>query len=106
MSDQYIITGDNGEPVAAVDLDKLQSDATRLMYALAATAGDDQATDQVALRWSSTLDPDYFGYVAAGALSLLVRHVLGPTLDVTDQLGVDLRRGLRDAAANAEANLG
>lgn len=53
MSDQYIITGDNGEP-----------------------------------------------------LSLLVRHVLGPTLDVTDQLGVDLRRGLRDAAANAEANLG
>ncbi|WP_347956451.1 hypothetical protein [Gordonia aichiensis] len=102
----FLIVGDDGEPIAFMDYDKMTADATRLMYQIAMTAGDDEATDQVGIEWTRRLDPDYYGYVAAGALSLMVRCILAPILEVTDELGVDLRKGLRDSATNAEATLG
>lgn len=102
---EAIIIGDDGLPVGHVDLDQLTSDATLLMYEMAAAAGDDAATDQVAIRWTSTHDPDYFGYLAATALSLMTRHILAPTLDTCERLGVDLRDGLRKASANAHRDL-
>jgi len=103
--DFIIVADDDGAPKSMVDVDRLQSDATRLMYQLAVTAGDDDATDRVAEKWVAAHDPEYFGYLAAAALSLMVRHILGPTLDVCATAGIDLRAGLMDAAKHAEDTL-
>lgn len=102
---EAIIVGDDGMPIAHINFDRLTSDATLLMYEMAASAGDNDATDQVGAKWASTNDPDYFGYLCAAALSLMVRNVLAPTLDVADQLGVDLRTGLQRANDHAHRTL-
>ena len=70
------------------------------------TAGRDDETDAVATRWSSSHDPEYFGFVAAAALSFMTRHILGPTLDAAARVGLDLRPGLAESARNANATLG
>ena len=103
---QILVTGSDGNVDSFIDVDQLQSDATRLMYQLAATAGDDEATDKVSNRWVTEHDPDYFGFLAAAALSLMTRCILGPILEVTDEMGVNLRDGLNNAANNAESTLG
>ncbi|GAB36864.1 hypothetical protein [Gordonia otitidis] len=103
---QILVTGSDGNVESFIDVDKLQSDATRLMYQLAVTAGDDEATDEVSKRWVTAHDPDYFGFLAAAALSLMTRCILGPILEVTDEMGVNLRDGLDSAANNAESTLG
>ncbi|MEU9805589.1 hypothetical protein [Mycobacterium sp. NPDC050853] len=100
------IIGDDGQPLGHIDFDQLTLDATLLMYELAVTAGDNDATDRVAAKWVAAHNPDYYGYLCAAALSLTVRHVLAPTLDVTERLGVDLRIGLRRAATEAARDLG
>ena len=86
MPDFAMIVGDNGEPLGVLDTAKMTADATRLMFQMAAAAGDDAELDRIGIKWTSALDPDTFGMVAAGALSLLVRCILAPTLDVIDQV--------------------
>ena len=81
LPDDIVITDEVGRPKSMVDVAQLQSDATRLMYAMAVTAGDDAATDRVGEEWAGRYDPDYFGYLAAGALSLMTRCILGPVLE-------------------------
>ena len=103
---EAFIVGDDGLPIGHVDFDRLTTDATLLMYALAETAGDDAATDRVATEWSNNNAPAYFGYLCAAALSLTIRNVLAPVLEVTDQLGIDLRTGLKRCAADARRDLG
>ena len=105
-SDPRIIVGADGMPTGAVDLDQMSSDATRFMYELVATAGDDVDTDRVLAEWVASYDPEYFGYLAAAAMSLMVRYVLAPTLDAAAAVGLDLRPGLKRAAAAADAELG
>lgn len=102
---EAIIVDDNGVPIAHVDFDKLTSDATLLMYEMAATAGDDDATDAVGAKWAMSNDPHYFGYLCAAALSLTVRNILTPTLEVAAELGVDLRPGLKRACDAAFRDL-
>lgn len=106
MPSEAIVVGDDGLPIAHIDFDRLQSDAVRFMYEYAATAGDDDATDAVGAKWASSNDPDYFGYLCSAALSLMVRNILAPTLDVAAQLGVDLRPGLKSACADTLRDLG
>lgn len=103
---QILVTAEDGNVTSFIDVDKLQSDATRLMYQLAVTAGDDDATDEVSTEWVTAHDPEYFGYLAAAALSLMTRCILGPILEVTDAMGVNLRAGLQDSADNAEEAFG
>ncbi|WP_370332600.1 hypothetical protein [Mycolicibacterium hippocampi] len=103
---EAIIVDNDGMPIAHVDFDKLQSDATMLMYEMAASAGDDDATDQVGAKWAGSNDPDYFGYLCSAALSLMVRNILAPTLDVASEVGVDLRPGLKRACDDAVRDLG
>jgi hypothetical protein len=103
---QAFIVDDNGMPIAHVDFDKLQCDATLYMCELAATAGDDDATDRVGAKWAALNSPDYFGYLSAAALSLMVRNILSPTLGVAAEIGVDLRPGLKRSCADAFRDLG
>ncbi|CAN5754497.1 hypothetical protein BH09ACT7_BH09ACT7_32460 [soil metagenome] len=103
---EAFIVGDDGLPIAHIDIDKLTSDATLLMYEMAATAGDDAATDQVAIKWAGSHDPNHFGYLCASALSLMTRHILAPTLDAAAAAGVDLRPGLKNASDDAHHDLG
>lgn len=103
---EAFIVRDDGTPIGHIDIDRLQADSTLLMYEMAVTAGDDDATDAVAHRWVARHDADYFGYVAAGALSLMTRNILAPVLDVAETASkVDLRKGLREAYENAVTTL-
>jgi hypothetical protein len=95
---EAFIVDDQGLPVAHVDLDQLTADAIALTYELAATAGDDPATDQVAERWAQRPD---FTYLCAAALTLMTKNILGPTLDACDAIGLNLRAGLARAADDA-----
>ncbi len=104
-SEAFVVDND-GLPMAHIDFDKLQSDAVRLMYEMAASAGDDDATDQACVKWVTATEPDYFGYLCTAALSLMVRNILAPTLDVAAELGVDLRPGLKRACDDALRDLG
>ncbi|MBY3989141.1 hypothetical protein HQO84_16730 [Rhodococcus fascians] len=101
-----MIVNDDGTPRGVADIDRIQSDATLLMYDMAAAAGDDDAVDAVAIEWTQKLDPDSMGYTSATALSLLARNILGPVLEVLDQLAphLDFRGKLvesRDQAREA-----
>jgi hypothetical protein len=110
MTDQIpaeaIIVDDNGMPTGHINFDRLQSDATMLMYQMAATAGDNTATDRVGAQWAAAHEPDYFGYLCSAALSLMTRCILAPTLDAAAELGVDLRPGLRKSCDDALRDLG
>lgn len=106
MPTDAIIVGDDGLPIAHIDFDKLQSDATMYMYEIAASAGDDDATDRVGAKWAASNSGDYFGYLSAAALSLMVRNILAPTLDVAAELGVDLRPALKRSCEDAVRDLG
>jgi hypothetical protein len=106
--DHVMVIGDKGEPSAVIDMTRLQSDATILMYRLAAVAGDDDAVDSEAETWLSSVSPDYAGYVSASALSLTVRCILAPLLEVLDRAvpGHDFRRALAEARDHAIRTLG
>ncbi len=103
-----MIVGEDGAPSSIVDVERLQSDATILTFQYAAAAGDDAELDRVARAWTATTDPDYFGYLCAAALSLMVRNVLDPTLAFVDAIAPDrdFRGKLREARDNAEKTLG
>ena len=62
--------------------------------------------DRVGAKWAGTNSPDYFGYLCAAALSLMVRNVLSPSLDVAAELGVDLRPALKSSCDDALRDLG
>ncbi|MDO3647675.1 hypothetical protein [Nocardia mangyaensis] len=103
-----MIVNEDGTPRGVVDRDRLESDSTRLMYQLAAAAGDDAETDRIACEWVERLDPDAFGYVAAGALSLMTRCILGPLLEVLDEAlpHIKFRAKLAESRDHAEETLG
>lgn len=104
----YLIVGeDDGLPRGMVDIDRLQSDATVLMYRLAAVAGDDAALERVSQDWLRTADLDSVGFTAVAALSLLARCVVAPLLEVLDRAapGHDFRSALAEARDYAEATL-
>ena len=106
MTERYIITDDNGMPIGSADIGQVQAEATVLAYRMAAYCDDPTELDRVATDAVATLGPDGFGYVAAAALRILAEHILEPTLQVTDALGVDLRPGLESGLRNAETTAG
>ncbi|RDB49356.1 hypothetical protein [Tsukamurella tyrosinosolvens] len=99
--DEVFIVDEVGRPVAHVDVAKIQTDAATLAFELAQHAGDDAALDAVTARWAGTRNPRELGYIAFAACRVLAGDVLGPVLTIADELGVDLRAGIRDAAAHA-----
>ncbi|MDJ0359706.1 hypothetical protein [Rhodococcus sp. H29-C3] len=106
-SHAMIVNGD-GTPRGIADIDRIQSDATLMMYDMAAAAGDDDAVDAVSIAWIAKLDSDSMGYVSASALSLIARNVLGPVLEVLDQLAPQLnfRAKLIESRDHASKTLG
>lgn len=107
LPDHALIIGDDGLPLSVLDIDKMQSDSTRLMYQMAAAAGDRDELDRIGAEWAGSHDPDYFGYVAAGALSLMVRCVLEPVLEVLDGVmpAARFREKLAESRDHAEGTL-
>ncbi len=101
-----IVNGD-GTPRGVADVDRIQADATIMMYEMAAAAGNDAAVDAVAIAWVQRLDSDSMGYVSASALSLLTRNILAPVLDIIDELAprFDFRAKLAEGRDNAIATL-
>ncbi|HEY9416623.1 MAG TPA: hypothetical protein VIQ30_17845 [Pseudonocardia sp.] len=105
---RFMVVGDDGVPRGIVELADLQSDATRLMYEMAAAAGNDAELDRIGFEWSARLDPDAMGYVSAGALSLMTRNILAPLLDVLDEVmpKAGFRAKLAESRDHAERTLG
>lgn len=109
LPDNLVLTDDDGNAVGMINMPQLQSHATRLMYHMAASAGNDEETDRVGEEWALKFDsPQYFGWVCACALSLMTRHILGPALEVIDAQmpGNGLRAKLIDARDYADQTLG
>lgn len=94
------------DELLTVDVEKLQEDATLLMWAFANAAGDDAKVDAVSVEWLNRIGPDDFGLVAAGALALTARHITGPFLEFAERQGwADLRGFIREGFANALVTL-
>jgi hypothetical protein len=102
-----MVTDDDGMPTSMLDLAKVQFDATRLMYQMAA-AGDDAELDRIGTRWAEEYDPGAFGLLAGAALSLMTRCVLQPLLQVLEELRPDtgFRARIAEARDHAEQTLG
>ncbi|MEH6794021.1 MAG: hypothetical protein V7694_07770 [Rhodococcus sp. (in: high G+C Gram-positive bacteria)] len=98
-----MIVGDDGIPTGMVDFAEIQSEATILMYAYAAAAGNDDAVDAVALDLMRRNNVDAVGYINAAALSLIVRCVIAPMLETIDKLApnLDFRGKLAESRDNA-----
>lgn len=111
MTGSAIPVGDDGLPIAGIDLDQIDAAATLLGYRLAVACDSPEAIGDVLTAALEDNGP-VFGQVAAGALRMVVENILAPVLEVTDKLAdagyllSDLRAGLADACANAEATLG
>ena len=81
---------------------RLQDDALRFMFELAATAGDDPKTDEIWERWLTSRSVDEFHYLIAAALPMLLSNVLAPALDVAKEVtGHDFRAKLGELATEA-----
>ncbi|MEV0711473.1 hypothetical protein [Nocardia aurea] len=108
--DLALVVNEDGTPRGVVDVAQIQSTATILMYEMASAAGNDDELDRIGIEWTETLDPDEFGYVSAAALSLLVRNVLAPVLQVLAELSPELEKDLRaklvESRDYAQATLG
>lgn len=85
-----MLTDSDGIPKGVIDGNQLDADILRLTSELTSAAGDNRQLDAIGNRWSHDLDPDYLGYVCAGALSLMVRCVVDPLLETVDALRPDL----------------
>ncbi|MGQ4618444.1 hypothetical protein [Nocardia sp. R7R-8] len=110
MPDVRLIVNDDGTPRGVLDVSRIQSAATVMMYEYACAAGDDAATDSVGIEWAQTLPPDELGYTTACALALLVRNVIAPILEVVATLAPEVERDIRSKLAEsrdyAQATLG
>lgn len=98
----YLVVDDDGSPIAMFDKGQIDSDGVKFAFALAAVCADEDAVDEVVAETLTRVGVDGFGYVAAAALSILVKEVLAPTLVVTDKVGIDLRTMLRSIADGGE----
>lgn len=99
----YTIVGDDGMPIASVDMDQLSAVAVHYMYQLATACEDIDELDRLAEATLIKVGPEAFGYVAAMASKMMAEFVVAPMLEVGDAAGVDLRPGLIDARDNAAA---
>lgn len=110
IPDLALIVDDDGTPRGVLDVPQIQATATQMMYEFACAAGDDEQVTRVGAEWAQLLPADEMGYASAAALSLLVRHVLAPILDVVGALAPelerDLRAKLRESRDYAAATLG
>lgn len=104
--EQVLITDGDGTPKSVIGVSQLKIDAARLMYEVASTAGDDDATGEVAKRWAESNEPEYYAYLTALALTLMTSLVLAPALDCCEAAGAQMRDAVKDAAASAEASRG
>ncbi|SJN39414.1 hypothetical protein [Luteococcus japonicus] len=100
MTNVFIVD-DDGMPIAGVDPEAIAAAGVRLAFDLAANCDDPEALDRITGQYLDQYGAAAFGYLAASALSIVVREVLAPTLQVTDAVGVDLRGGLRAAARDS-----
>lgn len=95
----YLVTDDDGRPIAFFDKGQIDTDGVRFAFELAAACADEDAVDAVVTETLTRVGVDGFGYVAAAALSVMVKEILAPTLVITDKIGIDLRTMLHSMAA-------
>ncbi len=89
----YIVTDDDGLPIAVMDPEIIGDHGTRLAFRLAATTDPDDRK-AIAAEVLAEVGPDAFGYVAANALQVIAGEILHPVLDCADAAGVHLRPGI------------
>lgn len=101
-NDIYMIVGDDGEPLGMVDMDEIQTEGTRLAFAMAAVSNDPDALDRVQAAFLDRVGVASFHYVVASALRVMTEHILSPSFDVAMAYGTDLREGMRKIAAGED----
>lgn len=97
-NDMYVLVGDQGEPVAMIDMEKITDEGTKLAFALAAHSNDPAEMDRVQVETLTRVGTEAFGYVAACALRTMAEHILSPSFGVAEAHGTDLRAGMKAIA--------
>lgn len=97
-NDTYLLVGDQGEPIAMIDMTRITDEGTALAFALAANCDDPDEMDQIQNATLERVGAKEFGYVTACALRTMAEHILSPSFGVAEAHGTDLRAGMRAIA--------
>lgn len=99
---QTVVVDEGGEPLAMVDMTKIDTEAVQLAQEMAAVCDDPAALERVQATCLARVGSREFGWVCAGAGRALAEYLLSPTLDAAAEVGLDLRPGLRRLASERE----
>lgn len=94
----YMLTDDQGGPVGVVSLDAINARAEKLAYTLAAVSNRPQEIERLTTELLEEVGPREFGYIAAGALGIVVQDILEPLIEVAEAHGHPIRERLADSA--------
>lgn len=94
MTNQYIVTDDNGQPLGVFDQDQIISDGTRFAFELAAVCDDEIAIKHIQVETLTRVGVEAFGYVCASALEAMTAHILTGAFAVAKAHGTDLQAGM------------
>lgn len=92
--DIYMIVGDQGEPIAVVDMEKITDEGTNFAFTMAAHSNDPAVLDRIQAAVLQRVGPEAFGYICANALRVMTQEILSPSFDVAMAYGTDLRAGM------------
>ncbi|GAB3349869.1 hypothetical protein [Modestobacter lapidis] len=94
----YMLSDDRGEPLGVVSLDAINTRANRLAFTLAAVSNKPRELERLTEEAIAELGSREFGYVAAGALGIVVQDILEPLVQIAEEVGVPMRERLTDDA--------
>ena len=88
----HMLFGPDGMPSGMLNVDRITDAGTRLAFGLTAVSEDPAAVDVIIRMALERYGADEFAYVAASALSVVVRHVVAPCAEpVLAAAGRDIR---------------
>jgi len=98
MNRNFLVLGDDGEPIGMLDAHRIGQDSNMLAVALAAATSDSDQCAELVVEMQDLMDQVAYQCVVTAAL-LTVIDILERTLQVADRAGVHLRPIVRAISA-------
>lgn len=99
MNRNFLVLGDDSQPIGMLDAHLIGQDGTLLAVALAAAAADPDQCAELVVEMQDLMDQVAYQCVLTAALVTLATEILEPTLKVADRAGVPLRPIVRAISA-------
>lgn len=100
MNTSYIIVDDNGMPTATMDVEQIQTDATDLVFSLAAHCGDEAKTEQILTEHITRHSTHGLALVLVAAMKSMTNDILAGAFDVMQTTtGLDPRAKMAEIGA-------